>query len=290
VRLAKISEVLQEEPTVRDKPDARPAPPLRGHIEFDNVSFAYVANRPVLSNINFEIKPGQVLALVGATGAGKSTIAALIARLYDPQSGQIRVDGEDITDYQLATLQTQIGYVLQNSVLFRASVTENIAYGRPDASFEEIEAAARAANAHEFITALPQGYDTVLGERGDTLSGGQRQRVTIARALVRNAPILILDEPSTGLDARSEQLVLDALERLMVGRTTIVIAHKLSTVRRADLILVVENGRIIERGRHTDLLERGGAYAQLYRCQHGETGEARASEAKANGALLLPSA
>jgi ATP-binding cassette subfamily B protein len=267
VRAGKITEVLRAEPAVRDLPGARPAPPLRGQIRFDNVCFAYVPDRPTLSEVHFQVEPGQVLALVGATGAGKSTIAALIARLYDPSAGRILLDGQDIRTYQLATLQPQISFVLQNSVLFRASVRENIAYGRPEATFEDIVAAAKAANAHEFIRALPDGYETVIGERGETLSGGQRQLIAIARALIRNAPILLLDEPTTGLDAKSEQLVLDALERLMAGRTTVVIAHKLSTVRKADAILVIENGRVVERGTHPGLLTLGGHYAELYQLQ-----------------------
>ena len=265
VRAEKIAEVLRQEPQVKDRPDARPAPALRGHIEFRDVGFAYVPGRPVLQGISFEVKPGQVLAVVGPTGAGKSTIAALIARLYDPTEGCVCIDGEDIRSYRLATLQSQISVVLQNSVLFHATVRENIAYGRPDATFDEIVQAAKVANAHDFIMALPQGYDTVIGERGDTLSGGQRQRIAIARAVVRNAAILILDEPTTGLDAESERVVLDALDRIMAGKTTVVIAHKLSTVRRADLIVVIEGGRIVERGTHDELLGRGGRYAQLYR-------------------------
>jgi ATP-binding cassette subfamily B protein len=288
VRLAKIADVLNEQPAIQDAPDAKPAPPLRGHIKFDDVSFAYVPGRQVLSDVSFEVQPGQVLALVGATGAGKSTVAALLTRLYDPSSGRVLLDGQDLKSYQLATVQSQIGYVLQNSVLFRASVRENIAYGRPDATLEQIVGAAQAANAHEFITALPDGYDTILGERGDTLSGGQRQRIAIARALVRDAPILILDEPSTGLDARAEHTVLDALDRLMAGRTTIVIAHKLSTIRRADLILVVENGRIIERGDHAELLALGERYAELCRLQNQdhESGDRNQIPGNKNGTLV----
>ena len=267
VRAEKIAEVLREEPAVRDLPDARPAPRLRGHIQFEGVGFGYVPGLPVLSDVSFEVEPGQVLALVGPTGAGKSTIAALIPRLYDPAEGRVLIDGQDIRSYKLAGLQAQVSLVLQSSILFRATVRENIAYGRPNATFEEIVAAAKVANAHEFITSMSDGYDTVIGERGDTLSGGQRQRIAIARAVVRNAPILILDEPTTGLDARAEHLVLDALDRLMESRTTIIIAHKLSTVHRADSILVIDDGRVVERGSHQDLLARGGHYAGLYRLQ-----------------------
>jgi len=263
VRAEKIAEVLQEEPTVKDRPDAQPAPSFTGHIQFEDVGFGYIPGHPIIFGASFDVRPGQVVALVGPTGAGKSTMAALIPRLYDPTEGRVLIDGTDIREYKLASLQSQLSFVQQNSVLFRASIRENIAYGRPEASFDEIVAAAKIANAHEFIMALPDGYDTVVGERGETISGGQRQRIAIARAVVRNAPILILDEPTTGLDARSERMVLDALDHLMEGRTTIIIAHKLATVRRADLILVVEGGRIAESGSHQELAALGGRYAEL---------------------------
>ena len=267
VRAEKIAEVLREEPAVKDLPDAEPAPPLRGHVQFQEVGFSYIPGQPVISGISFEVEVGQSLALVGPTGAGKSTIAALIGRLYDPGEGRILIDGKDIRKYTLASLQSQLSFVMQNSVLFRATIRENIAYGRPEATLDEIVAAAKVANAHDFIMALPDGYDTVVGERGDTISGGQRQRIAIARAVVRDAPILVLDEPTTGLDAKSEQLVLDALERLMEGRTTLIIAHKLSTVHRANTILVIEDGRIAERGSHEGLLALGGRYTELYTLQ-----------------------
>lgn len=270
VRAEKIAEVLQATPAVADLPGARPAPPLRGAVAFENVSFGYLPDRPVLNGVDFSVEPGQVLALVGSTGEGKSTIVSLVPRLYDPTEGVVRVDGCDLREFTLASLQAQVSVVLQESVLFRATVRENIAYGRPDATFPEIVAAARAAKAHEFIEALPEGYETVIGERGDTLSGGQRQRIAIARALIRDAPILILDEPTTGLDATSEQLVLDALDRLMEGRTTIVVAHKLAAVRRADVILVIEDGRVVERGTHAELVALGGRYAEFHAIASGQ--------------------
>lgn len=263
VRAEKIAEVLLAAPAVTDLPGARPAPPLRGAVAFENVSFGYLPDRPVLAGVDFSVEPGQVLALVGSTGAGKSTIISLVPRLYDPTEGVVRVDGCDLREFTLASLQAQVSIVLQESVLFRATARENIAYGRPEATLAEIVAAARAAKAHEFIEALPDGYETVIGERGDTLSGGQRQRIAIARAIIRDAPILILDEPTTGLDATSERLVLDALDRLMEGRTTIVVAHKLAAVRRADVILVIEGGRVVERGTHAELVALGGRYAEL---------------------------
>lgn len=279
VRAEKIAEVLEATPEVADRPDARPAPALRGGITFENVGFEYLPGRPVLTGVDFSAAPGEVIALVGSTGAGKSTIASLVPRLYDPSEGVVRLDGHDIREYTLATVQAQVSILLQESVLFHASVRENIAYGRPEATSEEIVAAARAARAHDFIEALPLGYDTVIGERGGTLSGGQRQRVAIARALVRDAPILILDEPTTGLDAGAEQAVLDALETLMEGRTTIIVAHKLTAVRRADQILVIEGGRIAEQGSHDDLIARRGRYAELHAISVGEPPPAPPPEA-----------
>jgi ATP-binding cassette subfamily B protein len=269
VRAEKIIGLLNEPEAVADGPDAIPAPALEGHVRFEGVTFSYLPEQPVLRDVDFEVLPGQVAALVGATGAGKSTIAALLPRLYDPEEGRVVVDGHDIRDLQLASYRPQVSLVLQSSLLFHASIRENIAYGRPDATMDEIVEAARVANIHDYIEALPDGYDTVVGERGDTVSGGQRQRIAIARAVVRDAPVLLLDEPTSGLDARSERLVLDALDRLMTGRTTIVIAHRLSTVRRADLILVVDGGRIVERGTHDQLLALDGRYAELHRLQEG---------------------
>ncbi|HSB27027.1 MAG TPA: ATP-binding cassette domain-containing protein, partial [Pyrinomonadaceae bacterium] len=204
---------------------------------------------------------------VGPTGAGKSTIASLVARFYEPTKGEVRIDGQDVRRYKLKSLRRQISFVLQESLLFHAPIWQNIAYGRPEASRQEIIEAARLANADEFIAQLPEGYDTMVGERGVTLSGGQRQRIAIARAIVRNTPILILDEPTSGLDAASEELVFDALRRLMEGKTSIVIAHRLSTIQRANKIFVVNDGTIVQQGTHTELLESGGLYADLYKTQ-----------------------
>ncbi len=267
VRAEYVMEVLETPPAVRDLPGARPAPRLRGEIAFEHISFSYGPHQPALTDINFRVQPGEVVALVGPTGAGKTTIANLVPRFYDPQSGVVRIDEMDIKQYTLRSFRLQISLVLQESVLFRASIAENIAYGRPGASLSQMIYAARVAHADEFIRALPEGYDTIVGERGITLSGGQRQRIAIARAIVRDAPILLLDEPTVGLDAETEALVWDALLRLMAGRTTIVIAHRLAMAQRADQILVVEGGRIIERGRHQDLVRAGGLYNRLFDLQ-----------------------
>lgn len=269
----RISEFLAIEPQVRDLPDARPAPPLRGFIEFENVSFGYSPDRMALKNISFKIDPGQIVALVGPTGSGKTTLISLIPRFYDPQSGTIKIDGGDVREFQRRTVRRQISLVLQETMLFRAPIWQNIAYGNPDAGREEIVNAARLANADEFIRAMPHGYDTMVGERGVTLSGGQRQRIAIARAILHDSPILILDEPSTGLDAESEKLVLDALRHLMKDKTTLMIAHRLSSIRSADLILVLENGEITERGTHQELLAAGGLYARFYEMQARQENE-----------------
>ena len=263
VRAERILEVLNERPDVEDRPGARRAPRLRGRLRFDAVTFGYERERPVLRGVHLEAEPGEVVALVGPTGAGKSTVAALLLRLYDPDAGAVLVDGRDVRDYTLESYLDQTAVVLQESVLFRTTIRENIAYGRPDASEPEIREAARLAYCDEFVNRLPHGLDTVVGERGGTLSGGQRQRIAIARALVRDAPILVLDEPTTGLDAQSERIVLQALERLMERRTTVMIAHKLSTVRRAQRIYVIDDGRVIESGTHEELAARGARYAQL---------------------------
>ena len=263
----RIQDLLETTPAIRDLPNARPAHKLRGGVTFQNVSFGYNAEHPILHNISFDSRPGMMVALVGHTGAGKSSILHLIQRFYNPQHGRILVDGRDIRDYTVASLRKQIALVPQDPMLFRASIRENIAYGRPDASLAEIIAAARAANADGFIRRLPQGYDTILEERGVGLSGGERQRLAIARAMVRQAPILLLDEPTVGLDAKSEQTVVEALERLMVGRTTLVSAHRLSTIQRADLVLVIDGGRIIEAGTPSQLLAVRGSFYQLYSLQ-----------------------
>ncbi|HEX5411258.1 MAG TPA: ABC transporter ATP-binding protein [Terriglobia bacterium] len=263
----RIREVLETDPLIRDVRRARSAPPFHGRIEFDDVSFNYVNGPPVLTNLDLRIEPGQVAALVGPTGAGKTTIISLVARFYEPVSGEVKIDGQDIRKFRLKSLRSQISFVLQETLLFRTTVWQNIAYGKPDARRAEILRAAEMANAREFIEKLPDGYNTLIGERGVTLSGGQRQRIAIARAIIRNTPILLLDEASSGLDANSERLVFEALDRLMNGKTCIVIAHRLSTVRRADVIFVVENGTIAESGKHQELLEVGGLYAKLYEIQ-----------------------
>jgi subfamily B ATP-binding cassette protein MsbA len=263
----RVREVIETEREVRNLRGARPAPDFKGKIEFSHVDFGYETNVLTLKEVSLQIEPGQVAALVGPTGAGKTTIASLVARFYDPLKGQVKIDGNDIRRYKLKTLRRQISFVLQENLLFRAPIWQNIAYGRPEASRKEIIEAARLANAEEFIVKLSEGYDTMVGERGVTLSGGQRQRIAIARAIIRNAPILILDEPTTGLDAASEELVFDALARLMEGKTSIVIAHRLATVRRADVIFVLDNGMIVEQGTHEELLRRGGLYSELYEIQ-----------------------
>ena len=240
---------------------------LHGEIIFHHVAFGYDPELPVLRDISVTIKPGEMVGIVGATGCGKSTIASLIPRFRDPDAGGITIDGVDVRDYALRKLRAQIGFVLQDTVLLRGTVRDNIGFGRPDATEDEIVEAAKLANAHEFITRMPNGYDSVVGDRGMTLSGGQRQRIGIARALIRDNPILILDEPTAALDAESEHLVVEALERLVAGRTVIAIAHRLSTLRNADKIIVVEDGVVAEDGSHDNLLALDGVYAQLHHLQ-----------------------
>ena len=263
----RIREVINTDREVRNLPGALQAPNFKGKIEFSHVDFGY-AHRPLtLTDVNFKLEAGQIGALVGPTGAGKTTIASLLARFYEPTKGEVRIDDRDVRSYKLKSLRRQISFVLQESILFHASVWQNIAYGRPEASREEIIEAAKLANADEFIAKLPEGYDTMVGERGVTLSGGQRQRIAIARAIIRQSPILILDEPSSGLDAASEELVFEALQRLMEGKTSIVIAHRLATIQRADVIFVIDNGTVVQQGTHHELLQRGGLYAKLYETQ-----------------------
>src|SRR5579863_4902642 len=266
----RIREVLETDREIKDVRGARAAPHFKGRIEFENVYFQYEPDRPVIKGVSFDIEPGQTAALVGPTGAGKTTIIGLIPRFYDLTSGVVRIDGTDIRQFQVKSLRQQISFVLQETLLFHGPVWQNIAYGKPGASRGEILRAAELANASEFIEQMPERYDTLVGERGVTLSGGQRQRIAIARAIIRNTPILIMDEPSSGLDASSEKLVFEGLDRLMENKTSIVIAHRLSTIRKADVIFVVDDGRIAERGRHQELLKSGGLYAQLYETQFRE--------------------
>ncbi|MDM9382257.1 ABC transporter ATP-binding protein [Chlorogloeopsis sp. ULAP01] len=266
----RILDLLDQTPEVYDLPGAKPASHFAGSVEFAQVSFAYKSGHPVLQGIDFVVQPGQRVAIVGHSGSGKSTLANLLLRLYDPSKGSILIDGQDIRNYTLESLRAQISVVLQDSLLFAASVWDNIAYGSPTATEEEAIAAAKLANAHDFITNMPQGYHTVLGERGVTLSGGQRQRIAIARAAIRQAPILILDEPTTGLDKENEQEVLDALKRLSEGRTTFLIVHDLDLAASADFILYLERGRLVERGTHDELMQLNDRYAALYRLQATE--------------------
>jgi subfamily B ATP-binding cassette protein MsbA len=263
----RIQEILQTDNEVRDLPRTRKAPRFKGRIEFDHVSFAYTEEQPVLNDVSFSIEPGHVAALVGPTGVGKTTIVSLIARFYDPVKGTVKIDGTDIRRFTQKSLRQQISFVLQETILFHGPLWQNIAYGRPEATREEIVRAAELANAMEFIEKLPEGLNTIVGERGMTLSGGQRQRIAIARAIIRNSPILILDEPTSSLDSASEKLVMEALERLMKGKTSIVIAHRLSTIQQADIVFVLNEGEIVDQGKHEELLKRGGLYAELYELQ-----------------------
>jgi ABC-type multidrug transport system fused ATPase/permease subunit len=252
---------------IKDTPQAKPIGRAEGRVEFDSVSFAYKERRHTLEDINFKVKPGQVVGIVGPTGAGKTTLVTLLPRFYEPHHGRILLDGRDIRDITVKSLRDQFSIVLQEPLLFSETIAENIRYGRLEATREEIMAAAEAANAHDFIMRLPNKYETILGERGAKLSGGERQRVAVARAFLRNSPILILDEPTSSIDTKTEAVILEALERLMEGRTTFMIAHRLSTVRNADLLLVLQDGRIVEQGSHDELIARGGAYSQLYEMQ-----------------------
>jgi ATP-binding cassette subfamily B protein/subfamily B ATP-binding cassette protein MsbA len=273
----RVWEVLKAEREVADKPGAATLSQVKGHVEIENVSFSYRTGEPVLRGISLKAQPGDTVAFVGATGAGKTTLASLIPRFFDPASGRVLLDGMDVRDVKLKSLRSHIALVLQEAFLFPLSIAENIAYANASATMAEIEAAARAANAHDFIVNLPQGYHTVVGERGATLSGGERQRISIARALLKNAPVLIMDEPTSALDAETENLLLQALGRLTEGRTTFIIAHRLSTIRRATRIVVLKDGQIGESGTHEELLARNAHYARFYQLQSGSSTKGHAA-------------
>jgi ABC-type multidrug transport system fused ATPase/permease subunit len=268
--------LLSQTPEVSEAPNAVDMGRARGAIEFEDVSFSYASRVDTIQNVSFQIKAGQRVAIVGPTGAGKTTLVNLIVRYYDPANGAIKIDGVDIRKLKLTSLRNQLALVPQEPMLFSGSIADNIRYGRLDASMDDLVEAAKAANAHDFIERLPSGYDTELGEGGKQLSGGERQRICVARAFIRNAPILILDEPTSSIDSKTEMVILDALDRLMVGRTSLMIAHRLSTVRGADQIIVVNRGRIAEAGSHEELLTKGGLYYQLYQAQLGEIAEIEA--------------
>lgn len=267
VGVERVRDILDTDTILPQKENAVEPETIQGEIEFRNVAFGYDPSTPILTDVSFHIRPGEFVGIVGPTGSGKSTVVSLIPRFYDVQAGSLLIDGIEVRDYNLKDLRDHIGYVLQDTVLFHGTIFENIAFGNPHASREEVIAAARLANADEFIARMPQGYETPVGERGSTLSGGQRQRIGIARVMVRNSPILLLDEPTAALDSESEKLVIDALENLMKGRTVLAIAHRLTTIRDATQIIVISNGVVAENGSHDELLKRNGIYADLYRTQ-----------------------
>ncbi|WP_336518003.1 ABC transporter ATP-binding protein [Pollutibacter soli] len=269
VGLERVMDILNADAVIPQKPGAVMPEKIRGEISFEHVSFAYDGRHPVLRDIHFSVKPGEKIGICGPTGSGKSTVVSMIPRFYDPDSGRVLIDGTDVTEFDLQGLRNQIAFVLQDTVLFYGSVRENIAYGKPNATNDEIETAARLANCEEFILKMPERYDTLVSERGLSLSGGQRQRIGIARAIIRNSPILILDEPTAALDSLSEHLVLDALEKLMKDKTVMIITHRLSAIRYADRILVLNDGCITEEGKHDELLALNKEYASLYRIQEG---------------------
>ncbi len=267
VGVERVQAILETDTILPEQPDAFEPRFLKGDIAFEHVAFGYLEDEPVLKDVSFTIEAGQLVGVVGPTGSGKSTVVSLIPRFYDVKSGVVKIDGRDVRDYKIHPLRDQIGYVLQDTVLFHGTILENIAFGRPNATRQEIVDAAKLANADEFIARMPKGYDTMVGERGSTLSGGQRQRIGIARVMVRNSPILLLDEPTAALDSESEKLVIEALERLMKGRTVITIAHRLSTIRDANKIIVIAGGVVAESGNHDQLMALNGIYADLHRTQ-----------------------
>jgi subfamily B ATP-binding cassette protein MsbA len=269
----RVRSILDTDEVIPQKPDGLAPERLQGEIEFNHIAFGYDPAAQILKDVSFKIKAGQFVGIVGPTGSGKSTLVSLIPRFYDTVSGSVQIDGKDVRDYQLKPLRDQIGYVLQDTVLFRGTIFENIAFGRPGATKEEVIEAAKLANAHDFIMEMPLGYDTMVGDRGSTLSGGQRQRIGIARVMIRNSPILLLDEPTAALDSESEKLVIDALERLMKGKTVIAIAHRLTTIRDADEIVVINKGVVAESGTHDELMARDGIYAELHRTQFDTGGD-----------------
>jgi ATP-binding cassette, subfamily B, bacterial len=273
----RVLEIIEAPGSIAEMPDAKTLPALRSnkgrHIRIEKAVFGYAPDRPVIKNVDLKALPGETVAIVGPAGSGKSTLASLIIRLFDPWEGRITIDGVDVRTLKLSALRSQVAIVLQEPFLLPVTVAENIAYGRPQAGRAEIEAAAIAANADTFIRKMPDGYDTVLSERGDSLSGGQKQRLAIARAFIQDAPVLILDEPTSALDAQTEAALLEAMERLMKGRTTIIIAHRLATIRKAGRIVVVEDGQVKETGSHRELLEIDGVYRKFYNLQFPDSAD-----------------